>query len=217
MIVSAVGVIDISFHNDDDDDDYDDDYHNSVPERYRSVFFLHNRVYMPKKLFYCFWRSISWPKNGWKIVPECKICTGADPETQKTWSCTGACTRACFFTYSGLYAQRLILLFNIILILDAPVHALVQLYVIMMMIWDNDVAERISHPKNMMIECLLKTLKLAVWALSSNFVHDFTLFVIKIHQNRFISPLLTTGDHFHFRQIWDCFDTITVCPIFLRE
>ena len=68
-----------------------------------------------------------------------------------------------------------------------------------------------------MIKCLLKTLKLAVWALSSNFVHDFTLFVIKIHQNRFISPLLTTGDHFHFRQIWDCFDTITVCPIFLRE
>ena len=41
------------------DDDDDDDYHNSVPERYRSVFFLHNRVYMPKKLFYCFWRSIS--------------------------------------------------------------------------------------------------------------------------------------------------------------
>ena len=39
-----------------------------------------------------------------------------------------------FFTYSGLYAQRLILLFNIILILDAPVHAPVQLYVIMMMI-----------------------------------------------------------------------------------
>ena len=50
--------------NSDDDDDGvdngdDDDYHNSVPERYRSVFFLHNRVYMPKKLFYCFWRSIS--------------------------------------------------------------------------------------------------------------------------------------------------------------
>ena len=45
--------------DDGDDDDYDDDYHNSVPERYRSVFFLHNRVYMPKKLFYCFWRSIS--------------------------------------------------------------------------------------------------------------------------------------------------------------
>ena len=48
--------------NDDDDDDDQvalDDYHNSVPERYRSVFFLHNRVYMPKKLFYCFWRSIS--------------------------------------------------------------------------------------------------------------------------------------------------------------
>jgi len=42
-----------------------------------------------------------------------------------------------FFTYSSWYAQRLMLLFsafNIIIVLDAPVHAPVQLYVIMMMI-----------------------------------------------------------------------------------
>ena len=57
---------------------------------------------------------------------------------------------------------------------------------------------------------LLKTLKFAVWALSLNFVHDFTLFVINIHQNRLISPISTTRDHFHFRQIWDCFDTISL-------
>ena len=38
---------------------------------------------------------------------------------------------------------------------------------------------------------LLKTLKLAVWALSLNFLHDFTLLVIDIHQNKFISLFLT--------------------------
>ena len=32
---------DFSYNHDDDDDD---DYHNAVPERYRSVFFLHNQV-----------------------------------------------------------------------------------------------------------------------------------------------------------------------------
>ena len=57
---------------------------------------------------------------------------------------------------------------------------------------------------------LHKTLNLAVWALSLNFLHVFTLFVINIHQNRLISPLLTTRDHFHFCQIWDCFDTISL-------
>ena len=34
--------------------------------------------------------------------------------------------------------------------------------------------------------------------------------MINIHQNRLISPISTTRDHFHFRQIWDCFDTISL-------
>ena len=38
---------------------------------------------------------------------------------------------------------------------------------------------------------LLKTLKLAVWALSLSCLHVFTLLVIDIHQNRFISLFLT--------------------------
>ena len=49
----------------------DDDYHNSVPERYRSVFFLHNWVDMPKELCPMFLAfdimTKKWVKN----------CTGA--------------------------------------------------------------------------------------------------------------------------------------------
>ena len=40
----------------------------------------------------------------------------------------------------------------------------------------------------------VKTLKLTVWAFSLNFLHDFTLFVIDIHQNMPIT--LTPFDHF---------------------
>ena len=54
-----------------DNDDDDDDYHNSVPERYRSVFFLHNWVDMPKELCPMFLAfdimTKKWVKN----------CTGA--------------------------------------------------------------------------------------------------------------------------------------------
>ena len=56
---------------DDDDDDDNDDYPNSVPERYRSVFFLHNWVDMPKELCPMFLAfdimTKKWVKN----------CTGA--------------------------------------------------------------------------------------------------------------------------------------------
>ena len=43
---------------------------------------------------------------------------------------------------------------------------------------------------------LAKTLKLAVWAFSLNFLHVSTLFVIDIHQNMPISLILTPFDHF---------------------
>ena len=45
---------------------------------------------------------------------------------------------------------------------------------------------------------LAKTVKLAVWAFSSNFLYDFTLFVIDMHQNMPISLFKTLFDHFHF-------------------
>ena len=58
---------DMKVHDDDDDDDYP----NSVPERYRSVFFLHNLVDMPKELCPMFLAfdimTKKWVKN----------CTGA--------------------------------------------------------------------------------------------------------------------------------------------
>ena len=43
-----------------------------------------------------------------------------------------------------------------------------------------------------------KSVKLAVWAVSSNFLHDFTLFVVDIHQIRLISLFWHFPDHFHF-------------------
>ena len=45
---------------------------------------------------------------------------------------------------------------------------------------------------------LAKTVNLAVWAFSSNFLYDFTLFVIDMHQNMPISLFKTLFDHFHF-------------------
>ena len=42
----------------------------------------------------------------------------------------------------------------------------------------------------------MKTLKLAVWAFSLNLLPDSTLFVIDIHQNMTISPILTPFDQF---------------------
>ena len=43
-----------------------------------------------------------------------------------------------------------------------------------------------------------KSVKLAVWAVSLNFLHDFTLFVVDIHQIRLISLFRHLSDHFHF-------------------
>ena len=42
-----------------------------------------------------------------------------------------------------------------------------------------------------------KSVKLAVWAVSLNFLHDFTLFVVDIHQIRLISLFRHFSDHFH--------------------
>ena len=44
-----------------------------------------------------------------------------------------------------------------------------------------------------------KTLKLAVWAFSLNFLHDSTLFVIDIHQNMPISLISTPFARFQIR------------------
>ena len=44
-----------------------------------------------------------------------------------------------------------------------------------------------------------KTPKLVIWAFSLNFLHEFTLFVIDIHQNMPISLILTPFDHFQIR------------------
>ena len=46
---------------------------------------------------------------------------------------------------------------------------------------------------------LVKTLNLEVWALPLIFLHDSTLFVIDMHQNRSLSTLLTPFDHFQKR------------------
>ena len=45
---------------------------------------------------------------------------------------------------------------------------------------------------------IAETVNLLVWAFSSNFLHDFTLFVIYMHQNMPISLFKTLFDHFHF-------------------
>ena len=47
---------------------------------------------------------------------------------------------------------------------------------------------------------------MAVWALSLNFLYDFTSSVIDIHQNRSISPFLTPFNHYHLGQHWDWLD-----------
>ena len=46
---------------------------------------------------------------------------------------------------------------------------------------------------------IVKTLNLNVWALPLIFLHEYTLFVIDMHQNRSISTLLTPFDHFQKR------------------
>ena len=60
---------------------------------------------------------------------------------------------------------------------------------------------------------LAKTLKLAVWAFSLNFLYDFTLFGIDIHQNMLISLILTSFDHFQFRPTLGMLSShyLTVC------
>ena len=45
---------------------------------------------------------------------------------------------------------------------------------------------------------IVKTVNLAVWAISFNFLYDFTLFVIDMHQIMLISLFSTSFDHFHF-------------------
>ena len=47
---------------------------------------------------------------------------------------------------------------------------------------------------------IVKTVKLAIWAVSLNFLFDFTLFVIDIHQIMLISLFPTPFDHFHFHR-----------------
>ena len=45
---------------------------------------------------------------------------------------------------------------------------------------------------------IVKTVKLAIWAVSLNFLFDFTLFVIDIHHIMLISLFPAPFDHFHF-------------------
>ena len=44
----------------------------------------------------------------------------------------------------------------------------------------------------------MKTVNLAVWAISLIFLYDFTLFVIDMHQIMLISLFSTSFDHFHY-------------------
>ena len=48
---------------------------------------------------------------------------------------------------------------------------------------------------------IVKTLNLNVWTLLLIFLHDFTLFVIDMHQNRSVSLFSTPFDHFHFHAL----------------
>ena len=48
---------------------------------------------------------------------------------------------------------------------------------------------------------IVKTLNLNVWTLPLIFLHDFTLFVIDMHQNRSLSLFSTPFDHFHFHAL----------------
>jgi len=57
-----------------------------------------------------------------------------------------------------------------------------------------------------------KSVKLAVWAVSLNFLHDFTLFVVDIHQIRLISLFRHISDHFHFHPILEQKRVIDLIP-----
>ena len=57
-----------------------------------------------------------------------------------------------------------------------------------------------------------KSVKLAVWAVSLNFLHDFTLFVVDIHQIRLISFFRHFSDHFHFHPILEQKRVIDLIP-----
>ena len=57
-----------------------------------------------------------------------------------------------------------------------------------------------------------KSVKLAVWAVSLNFLHDFTLFVVDIHQIRQNSLFRHFPDHFHFHPILEQKRVIDLIP-----
>ena len=61
-----------------------------------------------------------------------------------------------------------------------------------------------------------KSVKLAVWAVSLNFLHDFTLFVVDIHQIRLISLFRHFSDHFHFHPILEQKRVIDLIPCLLH-
>ena len=62
-----------------------------------------------------------------------------------------------------------------------------------------------------------KSVKLAVWAVSSNFLHDFTLFVVDIHQIRLISLSRHFSDHFHFHPILEQKRVIDLIPCHIHD
>ena len=80
------------------------------------------------------------------------------------------------------------------------------LYYIIVVLPDEEKSETLSSNKQRLnascflslIPHIVKTVKLAVWTDSLNFLHDFTLFVADIHQIMLISLFLTPFDHFHF-------------------
>ena len=57
-----------------------------------------------------------------------------------------------------------------------------------------------------------KSVNLAVWAVPLNFLHDFTLFVVDIHQIRLISFFRHFSDHFHFHPILEQKRVIDLIP-----
>ena len=61
-----------------------------------------------------------------------------------------------------------------------------------------------------------KSVKLAVWAVSLNFLHDFTLFVVDIHQIRLISLFRHFSDHFHFHPILEQKRVIDLNPCLIQ-
>ena len=54
-----------------------------------------------------------------------------------------------------------------------------------------------------------KSVKLAVWAVSLNFLHDFTLFVVDIHQIKLISLFRHFSNHFHFHPTYGWFEKLS--------